>query len=321
MLLPASFRTTTALDSLSVKFINDQTKFAALRVLPPKLVPKNAFKWYIYGKEMLKSNNLASPSGTEAPRFDFSATTASGLAKEYASKELVLEKDARDFDIAVADLRVDAAQNNASRLLIAMEDAMVTKVCTSGNYASGLTAASGGLTSNSTDPIEEVRTARQAVFEACGMRPNAIAMNQKSVDLLKNQAAIVDRLKYVGIGVDGMGASGVVKALQSLFELDELIISDVVKNTANDGATDALSSIWGSTAAIFVKNMNPGLRQMAFGSTFMVNNFYSKSIARPELGRDLGAEDLESGWEWAQEFIAQDGSAKAVAGYLLTGLY
>ena len=52
----------------------------------------------------------------------------------------ILERDARDFDRAVADLKKEAAEHNAQKLLIELEDAAHTKITTSGNYPSALTS-------------------------------------------------------------------------------------------------------------------------------------------------------------------------------------
>ena len=319
MLLPGNFRTQDPLSNLSVKFMNDQQKYAALKVLPPFLVPKSTFKFYQYNKSNLTLDKLDAPSGTEARIFDYDAFTNVATTKEYAAGTRVHAKDARDFDAPVADLRLDAAQLNAEKLLIHMEDAMYTKISTTGNYPAALTTASGGWDVATSDPIEDVRVARQAVFEKTGLRPSEMALNQKALDLLKNHPAIVDRIKFVGM----LGAAEVVRALSSLFEMQNIHVSDVLKNTAQEGATDSLSTIWGSTCLIYTP-ANGGLRSNGYGRTFMTADLQTKIIDRPELGRgSLGVEDLVTSWEWTQEFICQagDSDADSHAGYLLTSLY
>jgi hypothetical protein len=322
MLLPASFRTTDPLSNLSVRYVNDQSKYAALRVLPPFLVPKNHFKFYIYDKQNLHLEKLDAPSGTESKRFDYSVTSATAIAKEFAAKHLVLGKDARDFDTPVADLRQDAALSNMDKLMIHMEDAMYTFVATTGSYASAnKVTLANAWSGNGGDPIEDIRVGREAVFASSGQRPNALALNQQTLDYLKNHAAIVDRIKFVGAGAAVGDQSAVVAAIQRLFELDEIIVSDVLKHTSNEGATDATSKIWGATALLFLKNGSQSLRQQSYGRTFMVNQLSTKSLPRPELARgDLGAEEIESSWEWVHQGTMLT-SSKFDAGYLISGVY
>jgi len=48
---------------------------------------------------------------------------------------------------------------------------------------------------------------------------------------------------------------------------------------------------------------------------------YTKTIEKPELGRGQGARELESGWEFSVEAVAQDSTGDFSAGYLLTTVY
>jgi hypothetical protein len=213
------------------------------------------------------------------------------------------------------------ALTNMDVLMIALEVAMYTKVATAGSYASSNKTTLGSAWSgNAGDPIEDIRAGREAVFASCGQRPNALAMNQKSLDYLKNHAAIVDRLKYQGIGTQN--AEQVVNAIAALFEVKEIIVSDVLKLTSNEGATDVTATIWGSTALLFLKNESQGLRQQSYGRTFMVNQLTTKTLNKPELARgNLGAEEVETSWEWDLQFTMQDGSSQPDAGYLISGCY
>jgi len=321
MLLPSNFRTTTALDQLSVRYANDQTKYAALKIFQPFIVPRNVGKFYCHDKQNLRSEILDAPSGTESPRFDYQVSTKNFACKEYGAKHLVLGKDARDFDRPVADLRTDAALSNMDKMLIALEVAAYTKISTTGNYAAANTAAAGAVWSGNTgDPIEEIRTARQAVWASSGVRANCICMSQQALDYLKNHAAIVDRLKYVGMGAVN-SAEAVKQAIGNLFEL-EIIISDALKLTSAEGATDVTAAIWGATALIFVNKPGQGLKTMTYGRNFIANSLTTKSINKPELARgNLGAEEIETSWEYDLQFIAQDANGDADAGYLLTTLY
>jgi hypothetical protein len=62
---------------------------------------------------------------------------------------------------------------------------------------------------------------------------------------------------------------------------------------------------------------------MQYGNTLIRQNFYTKVIDAPKLGRGKGAHWLESGWEWDQQFVCQVSSSNAnsTAGYLINNTY
>jgi hypothetical protein len=319
MLLPANFRTRTALDNFSLRYANAQEDYAALKILAPFIVPKSVFKFYIYDQQNSRVEALDAPSGSESPLFDYQVRSVEATAKEYGAKHLVLGKEARDFDRAVADLRQDAVANNMDKMLMHLESAAYTTLTTSGNYASGLSGAAGATWSGgSGDPVEDVRAAREAVKAACLQRPNAIAMSQRALDHLKNHPAIIDRVKYIGM----LAPDAVKNAIAALFELDEIVVADAYKLTSAEGATEAASAVWGANAVVYVSDKSQGLRQKSFGRTFMVNQLATQSIDKPELARaGDSAEEVETSWEWVQSFTMVNSAGKATAGYLMTTLY
>ncbi len=166
MLSPSSFITTNPLEDFSIRFANDQPKYIAQQIFPPHVVSKKTGKFYQYSKDNLRSGqNTDAPSGTEANRGDYMVATKTYTCKEKAWKGLVLEKDARDFDRPVADLDQEQTMQNMDVLLEGLEVEMYTKISTTSNYPSDLTAAAGGVWSGSSgDPLEDIRAAREAVF-------------------------------------------------------------------------------------------------------------------------------------------------------------
>lgn len=301
LLNPTSFITASPLDSFSIRYSNDQDKYAALKLFPPVITPKKTGEFYILSKDNLRSIDATAPAGTEAPSHTYSARKETFTCVTHRVKTLVLGADARDFDRAVADLDQEAAMQNMDSLLIEMEVAAHTKATTSTNYPSGLVTT---LVDNSTrwsdslgDPMSVVKTSSQAIFESCGKRPNKLFLSKTGFETLKNNAAIVDRVKYTG-------NAATLQILCALLELEEIVVSDVLKNTANEGAADVGASVWDDDAVLAVVDPTPRLRSMSYGKTFMSNNLYVSNIDQPLLGAGLGAHYVETGWEWTQKTCA-----------------
>lgn len=320
LLNPSSFRTQTALDNYSIQVANEMDGFAALKIFTPFYVPKSTFKWYQYGLEPLHLKKLHAPSGAAAPLHTYSVFTNTSTLVEHAIKSIVLEKDARDFDRAVADLNQDASRQNMEALMIELEDAMHTKVTTAGNYPTALTSTLGAAATWAVDggnPLEDIRNARQAVYENCGRPANAMALSYKGMEYLRNHAQVRDVVKYTQAGPPSN------QQIAAFLGLDEIIVSKAVYNNAKEGAADSLGAIWDDDALIFRKEDSQALRSLTFGRCFIGQSLYNKTLDAPELGRGLGAHYLETGWEWAMEFAAQksDSDGDTICGYFLQNIF
>lgn len=320
MLIPSNFKTRTALDNFSLRYANSESDFVATKIAPIFGVKQSQFKFYLYDKSNNRIQKTHAPSGAAAPRGDYQVRTASGTCKEHAWKSLVLSRDAREFDRPVADLRQDAVAMNMDVLMLGLEQAVVDLVLNANNYASANKATLGSTwASGAGDPIEDIRAGREAVKASAFVRPNCLAMNQKSVDYLKNHPAIVDRVKYIG----QMDAKAVIGSLAQLFDVQELIVADSYKLTSAEGATDASAAIWGSYALLFYRgNPGGGLREKSFAKTFMVNQITTRSLSRDELARPPdSAEEVETAMEYVPLLTMQDGNGDSDAGYLISGTY
>jgi hypothetical protein len=100
-------------------------------------------------------------------------------------------------------------------------------------------------------PIKNVAAWQTAVKTNTGIRPNVLAMGRQVWDALKSNPDIIDRIKYGSSN----GAPTLVtpNAVAALFELDEVLISDVAKETANEAATQAYSFVIGKELVLFYR--------------------------------------------------------------------
>lgn len=317
---PASFKTTDARDDLSIRYANAQDKYAALSIFPVHAVLKNVGKFYSYSKDNLRVRSLEAPHGSEAQSSGYSVSSRNFSCIPHAHKSLVLNADARDFDRPIADLDNEAVMQNMDALLLELEADMYTKVSTTANYPAALVST---LVDSSTrwsdangDPLEDVRAIREAVFVACGKRPNKMALSGKGLETLKLNAAVVERVKHTGLAVTP-------QILATLLELESIVVSDVIKNSAIEGAADSLAAVWGDEALVFYQDPGARLKSMTFGKCFMVSQLGNVVIDAPELGRKEGAHFLESSWEYDLEFCATVSSSDgdAVAGGLIDNIF
>lgn len=319
MALP-SLVTRTPLDNFSIRYGNDQKSYAALEVFTPVVVPKKTGSFYVYSKDNLRAEDLTAPSGSEAPSVEWTGFTKTFTCLEKAVKQPVLGKDVRDFDRPIADLRNEAAMGNMDRILIEMERAAYTKAATTSNYPPGLvttlTDDTDRWSDDAGDPLANITAAKLAVYDSCGKFPNAMVLSEKGLLTLANNKALVERFKHTGAFVTK-------ELLAKLFGLSEIIVSGAAYNSAAEGATDSMGAIWGDEAVLFVKDPSQRLKSMVYGRTFIANSFYTLSLNRPELGRGLGAEELETGIEYviASAAVSSSSDDDFIAGAVIDNIF
>lgn len=323
MLNPASFKTTSALADLSVKFANEMSAFIALQVLPAAYVPKAQFKWYQYDKANLRRVDSKTDSKAPANLIDYGAFTKSGTALLHKLAAEVDPADERDADAPVSNMELDATQNVMQMLLIDLEKEVSDKIGLSTNYPSALTSAlaAGDTWADAAgDPIEDARVARSAVKDSCGRAANVLAISWTTFEYLKIHPAIIDRIKFTG------GQTPTKEAIANLLGVKEIIISEAQYNNAAEGATDNLDDIWGDFALFFYRNpaaTGNETRGVTFGRTFFVQELYTRVDEDKRRGAKERIKLLESGWWYTPEFVAVQSSSDGdtCAGYLFTNTY
>lgn len=98
-------------------------------------------------------------------------------------------------------------------------------------------------------PVNDVLTAKKAVWAACGLWPNALVINRNVFLNLRECAQVLERIKYAGFD-DPKSASITAAVLAQLFDLEHVIISGSAKNTADKGLAMALSPLWSDEYAM-----------------------------------------------------------------------
>jgi hypothetical protein len=88
--------------------------------------------------------------------------------------------------------------------------------------------------SSTSTPILDVTTLSTTLKKATGIRPKRMAMGRPVWDALKTNPDIIDRIKFSS----GNTTPTIVtmQAVAALFELEEILVSDVVQATSNEGA-------------------------------------------------------------------------------------
>lgn len=243
----------------------DQLGFVGLKIAPVLEVNKPlGYYGVIPLKEMLQDRDTRRASDGSYNRISGEGDNASFLTEEHGIEEPVDRREANaygdywDAEQLAAERTRDAVIRNHNKRVIALAEAVSTT-----------TAAGTAWTDlSSSDPPANVLTARKAVRDRCGMLANCMVIDWDRFESLRQTTAIKDLIKYSGRD-DPKARNITVDAVAAAMNLEEIIISGSMKNTANQAVAASLSSMWDKTKAlIFRRYTGRDLKKPQFARTF-----------------------------------------------------
>jgi len=115
------------------------------------------------------------------------------------------------------------------------------------------------------NPIEDVRRGKRYVLERTGFEPNVFTLGKVTYDTLLDHPDIVGRIDR---GQTTGAARANLVTLADLFEVDKVLVSKAIRNTAVKGQTAAHSFIAGKHALLSYAPATPGIMTPSAGYTF-----------------------------------------------------
>src|SRR2546423_2543198 len=271
-----------ALTNISVMYRNQS--YVADEVFPVVPVSKRSNKYFLFKKEDFLTPSPASGSGalasirrpgSEAAEVDYSVSTASYFAEEYAYRGLVADAETSASDNPLQP-DIDQTVQLTERLMLDNEISVAGLACKRANYpSSNKVALTGGGTGTSwaqyasanSAPFTDIKNGKLAGVKGIAREAHAMLLGVDSARTLADHPNVKDLVKYVH--QDALTTSGLPKVLRGM----AIIEGATQKNTAAEGATYSGANIWQADAAtamalIFYRNPNPSLRAVSFGYTF-----------------------------------------------------
>jgi len=229
--------------------VMDRQGFIAQQVMPVVEVAKQSGNFGKIPIEQLlqtRTTNRAPGSGYNRGSFTFTPTTYAceehGMEEPIDDRESQMYREYFDAEMIATQRAFDAVLRNAEvRAATAIFNATTWTDYTTGIIEEWDTA-------DAAVPLTDVETAVQAVWDQCGLWPNALIVNRKVFRNLRNCAQIIDRVKYQGF-MDARAGNISVEAMSQAFDL-QLIVAGSPKNTAKEGQSVSISSIWSDEYAM-----------------------------------------------------------------------
>lgn len=262
------------LTRVSQAYMNSATAFAVPRAFPVINVNDKTGKYLQYSKEDFLGNNAqVRPLGGEPVRVDLDVTRADYATEEYAVAGVL---DDRERANATPPYDPEEAKivQLTQQMLIQRE---VLWASTYFALSKGWTDRVGQTATPSEqdfvqwdqaagNPVTDIRDDRTAVLLATGVLPNILICGREAWDGLKENAAVLAKYSVGQGGVQGLLTQQLVAGV---LDLDEIIVSDSIRNTAVQGATVSTAfNVSTKDALLCYRPAAPGLFQLSSGYTF-----------------------------------------------------
>lgn len=302
------------LTNISIAYIQDQNNFIADKVFPNIPVPKQSDRYFVYDRSswFRDEAQLRAP-GTESAGggWDIDNTPT------YYANVWAIHKDVDDQIRANADSPInmdrDSTEWVTQQLMIRREKAWASKYFAQSIWATDRQGVAAGPTGTqflqwddpAATPIEDITTSALNVEQLTGFRPNTLVLSPYVFNAIKNNADVIDRVKYTQTGVV------TTDMLAGLFEVDRVLVARGVNDTANEGATSVYDYIISNKAALLVySNPRPSILQPSGGYTFSWNGLLGAGAAGNRIKRfrmeELSSDRIEGEMAFDQKLIAAD---------------
>lgn len=246
------------LTNVAIAYMQSNDRFIADRVFPNVPVSKQSDLYRIYDRAFFYRSEMEirAPS-TRAKMVGYEMSTTSYYCPVWALGHPIDDKIRANADNDV-NLERNGTRLLGQQALLRREIGWATNFFASGVWTSGRTGVDSGEVAgtsvrrwndaNST-PVEDVRLGKRTVAELTGMEPNKLTVSRAVYDVLVDHPDIVDRVKYSN-GTSDNPSKVNSRTLAALFEVDELLIMNAVRNTANEGQSASYSFIGGKHALL-----------------------------------------------------------------------
>ena len=311
-----------ALTDVSVMYMQADDSYIADKVFPVVPVQHQADKYFIFSKDdFFRDEAQQRSDATESAGSGFNLSTASYSAAVWALHKDIGDQVRRNADPAI-DIDVATTKWLMQKLLIRRDRLFASNYMNStatwGSYYTGGSTGTG-TTSGSTvvywsddangDPFTDISNAQTSILQNTGYEPNVLVLAYPVYQALRKHPLVIDRVKYT---MQADASKITPQLLAAAFDVDKVVVSKAVYNSAAEGLTGVYSFIVGKNALLVYAAPSPGLQVVSGGYIFGWEGFTGlnnlgiavSSIPMPWLGKNTTRTEAEMAFD--MEVVAKD---------------
>ena len=244
--------------------------FVADELFPIVPVVKESDLYYTFSREELRDVDTLRAPGALAKEVDWSPSTATYIAQEYAMRHLLPDRIVNN-----ADTPVRPRMNTVAKLMKWIDlgkEKRLQALAQNSNNAVATVAASPKWDGTSPTIEKDIDTAKDSVRNNAGVEPNAILFAENVKDVVKRDTTLRDLIRYVinlGAGNRELLINGELPPV--LFNL-AIIVAGAVEDTSKLGQSSTIAKIWGDSVPVFYRELTPSLEALTWGYQMRVQN-------------------------------------------------
>lgn len=276
------------LTGVSNAWFNADTDFIGNLILPEVIVAKKTFKVPNYTKETLRIPSSSVRTGeAKSKRVNlYRSSQDVGPLQEHSLADFVTRDDYRMTD-SPYNPEGDSVENMNHKLMLIDEKDIATQLSDTAIVTNNITLSGGDQFSDysSSNPFNVIKNAAIAMRADTLKIPNTFFTSWDAWIQMVDHPDFLDRIKWSQTGV--MTEADFLK-LFAPYGISKIFIGKAQENTAKQGLTDSLSSIWSKHAWLAYITDRPGLKQVNGGYKFRLQN--GREVTREPKNNPPGTE-------------------------------
>jgi hypothetical protein len=261
---PQDLHIDTLMTNFSISYRNLEAVGDRLFPIVPVEKESNKFAILDPNKDQWRVRDVQRAPRSRSNTIEWFNGTGTYVVTEYAVNTGVDDRERNNADNPLAPDQA-ATQAALDAIITAREDRIAAKATTAASYsaANKVTLAGAQQWSDVTsNPRGDFDTGKSAVRKAVGKIINRAVVSFDVFTKLALVTKVLNAIQYTTLGV------ATTALLQQYLGIQELVVAQMIKNTANENAAVATADIWGKFAVLAYVEDGAGLWGMSFGKTF-----------------------------------------------------
>jgi len=255
------------LTTISIAYIQAAEDFVAGQLFPIVPVMKQSDRYFSYEKSYwLKTGAQKRAPSSESAGGGFHVDNTPNYFCDVWAHHMDIDDQIRSNADSPLDMDRDATMFVTQNLLLRREIQFFGQYFKPSTWTGGV----GGIDIVpvvkwdvlGSDPMQDVDFQKSHIKSQTTRMPNALVVSPDVYFALRNNAAVLDRIKYTQTGVLD------TSLLASLFGVEKFLVASAVTNTAAEGEAVAPDYILSNSALLVYANKSPSILQPSAGYIF-----------------------------------------------------
>ncbi|MBU98252.1 MAG: hypothetical protein CL429_04070 [Acidimicrobiaceae bacterium] len=261
-----------ALSAIASEWWSDGANWAGSALAPTFRTGVQAGSYPVFSKEnyLNRPTNIDRAPGasytTSGMQLASDSFNCSDFGHEVAVDDTQRSKYASQFDADVAAIR-------RAQVVVRYNHELAVKALVD---AGTVPSASPGTKwdASGSDPIADVNAQRKAFRDGSGLEPNLMIITNDVLEVLFEHSSLTSKFQYTREGV--LDAEMIARA----FRIPRVVIAGQYENTAEEGLTSSITSIWGDS--VILSHTNP-VQDLEAPNAFRTMVFTEESGAEDDI--------------------------------------